>query len=506
MYARSLRALALVTLAIGLSAFNALPNAARAAAPQAPPTDELRVTPSGTGSVTPNRHVASPLFVQQDHATAGGIAPARLRDTSSPVSNQPIASSGAVAAAPPRVPVAIPATASFGSFAGQGQTGWDPSDSNGAAGPYNYVETVNEQWAIYGLGGGQQYSASFNHWFGVSSNPFDPHVVYDPWGGRFIMIADTGSSILLSVSDQSNAFGGWCNYTFPTIAGFADFPELGVDDNGVYFSVNMYNSSNHSELFSLPRTSVEKCASFNYLYWSNLVDAAGNYAFSIAPATGQTYASTEYLVNSEANGGCSLTLWRLTGGSLSRNYIGTLCYSPPSAASQKGTSVKVDTGDSRIAQADYRNGYVSVALTGAYNWGSGNVNSVDWYFKINATAATLAAQHGAGSPGIWYFDPAIAQDNGGNAVVVYNSSGAAYYVNIWYLGLDSGLVLHDNNALAWGQNADTVIDPNFGTARWGDYESARPDPLDASKIWLNGQYAAALNTWGTRIGKIGSLP
>jgi hypothetical protein len=55
------------------------------------------------------------------------------------------------------------------------------------------------------------------------------------------MLVDSGSSVLISVARQSSALGNWYNYTFTTVSGFADYPQLGVDDNGIYFGVNMYN-------------------------------------------------------------------------------------------------------------------------------------------------------------------------------------------------------------------------------------------------------------------------
>jgi len=422
------------------------------------------------------------------------LQPLPPRFKSKPV---PVARQGAIAIKP-LVKKGAPNIVSYASFVGQGNTGWQPSDSNAAGGPSNVVETVNEQWAIYGRTGGQQYTTSFNTWFGKSGSLFDPKIEYDPWGGRFIMLVDSGSSILISVARQSSAFGNWCNYTFTTVSGFADYPQLGVDYNGIYFGVNMYNSSYYNELFNANRSQMENCQTVNYWYWSNLNDASGNHAFTIVPAVGHSYAGYEYLVNSEAGGGCALTLWLMSGSSLYKYNIGTLCYSPPPPAAQKGSAGTIETLDNRLFQANYLNGLVDVALTGAYNWGSGN-NSVVWWFKIN-TNATLNAQGGFGYAGYWYFFPGFEQDSNGNAVIVYNSSSASSYVNIWYIGLLSNNTLEGNSALAWGNSYYGTS----GTARWGDYQSAQLDPTNSTQIWICGQYAAATSSWGTWLGDVGA--
>ena len=71
--------------------------------------------------------------------------------------------------------------------------GFVPPDSNGAAGPTNYVETVNQTLAIYSPKATKASSVtdSFSHfWYTVGglpkvSNLSDPIVTYDDQIGRF---------------------------------------------------------------------------------------------------------------------------------------------------------------------------------------------------------------------------------------------------------------------------------------------------------------------------------
>src|SRR5205085_4792886 len=115
-------------------------------------------------------------------------------------------------------------------FEGLPENGWSPSDSNGAVGTYNYLETVNESFRISSRAGAAQYTSTFQSWFGLSGSVFDPVTQWDAAGHRFMFVVTTGSSLVLSVAQQENALGSYCNYTFTTPSGyFADYEKLGVD-------------------------------------------------------------------------------------------------------------------------------------------------------------------------------------------------------------------------------------------------------------------------------------
>lgn len=395
-----------------------------------------------------------------------------------------------------------PKTYSTVNFHGDGQTTFTPSDSNAAAGPYNVIETVNSQWAIYGRDGRRQYGNTFKSWFSTSATLFDPKVVYEPRAGRFIFLVDSGTNLYVSISRQNNAFGYWCSYIFPTSSGFADFPQLGVGVYGVFMTANIYNSNVTSfvtsELFSLPRTQVEQCTGFSYTTWTNLHNPGlfGSPAFSIVPAVMDTAGgSDEYLVNSFDQGACSLTLWKLTGTSLSNYSISTLCYSPSqTSAAQPGTSAVIAVGDNRLYQADFRNGLLDVALTGGYNWGNGNV-TVIWWFKINTNTNSTAQSGGFGSPGVWFFYPGFAQDANGNGIFIYDVSSTNLYPGILYIGLTTSGSIEGNTWLISGSG-------NYTQSHWGDYQSARLDPTSNTQIWICGQYAAGNDSWGTQIGQV----
>lgn len=386
-------------------------------------------------------------------------------------------------------------------FTGQSNTGWQPSDSNGAGGTNNYIETVNEQWAVYTRKGVQKYSTDFNTWFGQSGSLFDPVVQWDRTGSRFLFIVDSGSSLLVSVAQQTSALGSYCNYTFPTLSGyFADYEKMGVDADGVYFSANMYGSSSFTnELFFANRTQMEACQTVNYTYWTGLTNPDSSIAFAIVPARADSNSSgVEYMVNSYPGGACQLTVWQLTsGGSLSNTSVATQCYSPPPAAKQAGSSGTISAGDNRLYQADYLNGLLTLNTVGSHDWGDGNgsVGIVEW-FVLNASAGSVFSQGSFGTPGYWLFYPTTIRNSAGHMLFVYDSSGPSNDPSIWY----TNQALSATYALATGVSYYGTS----GTARWGDYQSAWLDPTTTSpnSIWITGQYANATNSWGTRVGRV----
>ena len=389
-------------------------------------------------------------------------------------------------------------------FKGQSENGWQPSDSNGAGGLNNYVETVNEQWAVYSRTGAQQFETDFDTWFGypAGTNIFDPVTQWDKTGKRFLFIVDTGSSLLLSVAQQTNGIGNYCTYTFNTPSGlFADYEKLGVDSDGVYFSVNLYsgNSFSSNELFFANRTQLETCATTSFTFWTRLTNPDGSVAFAIVPARQDSSSShIEYLVNSYPGGACQLTLWKLTSSkSLSNSTVGTQCYSPPPAAKQKGSAGRIDAGDNRLYQANFLNGLLTLNTVGSHDWGDGNgpVGIVEW-FVLNASSATVFSQGSFGTPGFWLFYPATIRNSAGNMLFVYDASGSTIHPSIWYVNQ----TLSGTLALATGAG----FYGTSGTARWGDYSSAWLDPVStsANSIWITSQFAKSNNVWGTEVGRV----
>ncbi|HCI82058.1 MAG TPA: hypothetical protein DHW02_20480 [Ktedonobacter sp.] len=452
------------------------------------------IQPSGEGIISPQRiNTAALPHIQQTGATEIHLPASQTQHPTSPHVWQPLASLQNV--------VKVPAPTSTDTSAKQGlsQQGGKP-DANGAGGLDNYLETTNPGPSIYSRSGTKQETTTYQSWFNSTSSFYDPVTVWDNIGGRFIfsVLQTSAQKIWLSVAQQANATGSYCNYSFPTTSGH-DFDKLGVNSNGIYFSFNVLAPNSptkvqSNELFFVGRVALESCQKANYTSWSGLKNPNGGIAEAITPAVDASPTATaEYLVNSYPLGGCQLTLWTLTTSSatLTSTTVPTQCYSPPSNAKQKGSSALISTGDCSLTQASLVNGLLTVDMPGAYDWGDGNgpVSIVQW-FVLNPSTHSVSNQGAFGTPGYWLFYPSAITTANGHRLFLYNASGTSIYPSVWYVNQTlTGATALANGVSYFGTS---------GTSPWGDYQSAWPDSaVSTNAVWVTGEYVKSSNVWGS---------
>lgn len=409
-----------------------------------------------------------------------------------------------VPAAKQVIPVAPPTSIDSKAFAGMPDSGTRPADANGAGGSLNYFETVNHHLAIFSRSGTAQYNTTFDTWFSYPANYplFDPNVVWDGLGHRFIFVVDTGASLLLSVAKQANALGKFCNYKLPTTQTTgADFDKLGVNDTGIYASVNFINSNGvvvSNELFYASRTLLENCGKLTYTYWTGLTNPDNSIAQAIVPAVQNASTSgIEYLVSAYPAGACKLTLWTSDGTHLSNTDITTQCYSPPPPAPEKGSSATINPDDSSLSHVSYSNGLLTMATQSSYDWGDGNgPEGIVAWFVLNPATASVLKQGSFGTPGVWLLYPAAVRNSAGNMLFVYNASGPKVDPSIWYVNQTF------KNAVALARS--TSYYQKNGEAPWGDYQSAWLDTSGSNpnEVWITGQYAQSKTTWSTEFALV----
>lgn len=128
------------------------------------------------------------------------------------------------------------------------------------------------------------------------------------------------------------------------------------------------------------------------------------------------------------------------------------------------------------------------------------------FVQISLAGATpvLLQDIAFGEKGEYYYYPAVALDQSGNLIAVFNRSSGTEFVGV-YAGGQLADALHKNTfqepvLLKLGETAYTITPP-----RWGDYSGASVDPTSGSlNVWLTGEYAQAItgaNQWGTWIAQ-----
>lgn len=142
---------------------------------------------------------------------------------------------------------------------GNGQYGFTPNaappDTNGAVGATQYVQWVNESFAVFDKNTGALLAGPTTGntlWSGFgggcqTNNDGDPIAQYDKIANRWVMtqfsVSTTPFLQCVAVSTTSDATGTYNRYAFSFGSNFPDYPKLGVWPDAYYMSFNMFNAS-----------------------------------------------------------------------------------------------------------------------------------------------------------------------------------------------------------------------------------------------------------------------
>src|SRR6266567_7332198 len=150
--------------------------------------------------------------------------------------------------------VATPSTTLNFAGVGNGDYGFAPNaappDTNGAVGATQYVQWVNESFAVFDKVTGALVTGPTTGntlWAGFgggceTNNDGDPIVQYDKAAGRWVFtqfsVSTTPFLQCVAVSTTSDATGSYNRYAFQYNQ-FPDYPKLGVWPNAYYITFNM---------------------------------------------------------------------------------------------------------------------------------------------------------------------------------------------------------------------------------------------------------------------------
>jgi len=280
-----------------------------------------------------------------------------------------------------------------------------PPDIQGAAGPSYIMETTNQQFNIYTKSGQLNSQVQISNLFSATSGSgfFDPHILYDPNYGRFIICVDgflnnNDGGLFIAVSQTSDPTGNWYTYTIDdgdnNQNDLLDYPEMGYNNNWVVLTANDFLSNgtiaqiyvlNRSDLYSGTLGTV-----------SNFTD---NNVFTWVPAqTFDANEATEYMVTDADGSTGAMQIGKITGTANAPVYnaggniaVNQLWNDNSVGASQAGTGQTIEDGDTRVM-----NGVVY--LNGAL-WFTHNIflpantqnptySGVDWW-QVNPAAMSV---------------------------------------------------------------------------------------------------------------------
>ena len=420
-----------------------------------------------------------------------------------------------------------------------------PPDTNGAAGPLEYVQWVNLDFAVFAKYNNETINSNTYNagqvvygpaagntlWSALggvcaSNNSGDPIAEYDKQAGRWVMmqaVFKNPYTVCVAVSKTSDATGAYNLYSFPVPSNyFPDYPKLGVWPDGYYLSYNQFNGNTFAgaAACSMDRTNMLQGNAATMQCFQ-----PGNVAASLLPsdldgdsgAAGTTAAppagSPNYFL--QLGGSTSLELWKFHvdwANSSNSTFTGPTAITVPSyslacgggtCVPQSGTNEQLDSlGDRMMYRLAYRNvgGAGTLVATHSVDTGSGNTG-VRWYEITGLDGSPTAAQASTYSPDSFYrWMGSIAMDKLGDIALGYSVSGSTMHPAVRYTGRlagDTPNTMESENSIVEGGGSQLT-----NLSRWGDYSSMAVDPVDDCTFWYTNEYLLSNGTfnWSTRVG------
>ncbi|MFZ1685822.1 MAG: T9SS type A sorting domain-containing protein [Flavobacteriales bacterium] len=407
-----------------------------------------------------------------------------------------------------------------------------PPDNSLAISNGGWIVSTNNDGIVYAQTSGSiafgAYWADFFQGQGLNANIYDPKVLYDSGSDRFFMVvlhgSDASNSILLwCFSQTNNPNDGWNIYQIagdPLQSGcWFDYPSIGVSNNEVYLSGNLFTSGNNqfsqSIIFQIQKNEGYNGGNLNWQYWYGLTADIG--PFTLVPASwGQSgnYGPGILLVNSSPAGENRYVVWDLTNDlganpNLNTYTVNVGGYSPAADAQMPITGDLLDNGDCRILGAFYLNGQLHcIHHADVGNGWNGLV-----YSRIDVT--NLQAQQSTfGNPGVIDISfPQLASyatsTSDPGVMVAFLRSSTSVNPEARVVNCDANMQWSNSTLVKAGE---TYVDFIQGEDRWGDYTGmARKHNASDPEVWMAGCYGANVqgvlnNTWKTWIAQIGDGP
>ena len=419
-----------------------------------------------------------------------------------------------------------------------------PPDPITAAGPNHLMAAVNSDFGIFDKSGTLLKRIDATVWFqnvlatlGPCDSPagselgcvFDPKVIYDHhsdrWAITYLAVNRTiGESwILLSVSDDADPNGLWCNWaldgdlngaTQTSPGNWSDYQGMGYDNQAVYVVPNQFRFTgefDYAKIRILPKDTLYN-TSCPAITWTDLWDirfpadppgAEAFQSFTIRPAVTFGEPGTEYLVANSIFAppfNNFMALYKLTNplsispGLTAVSVPVTATDFPPNANQKDGSRAVsgcpapclIDVGGNRLRNAVYRDGSVWTAHSVAD--GSGSFARAR-YVRIDVATGLPTEDVSLGAANCWYYYPAIASAVNNNMAMVFNRSCSdaatnppPEYVGTRYITRTDGANLQLPSIELKAGETNHVRTHGGPRNRWGDYSGIAVDPAVPNSI------------------------
>jgi hypothetical protein len=415
---------------------------------------------------------------------------------------------------------------------GNGQHGFTPDaappDTNGAVGATQYVQWVNESFAVFNKSTGASLAGPTlgnTLWSGFgggcqSNNDGDPVAIYDKISNRWVMsqfsVSTTPFLQCIAVSTTSDATGTYNRYSFQ-YNNFDDYPKMGVWPDAYYETFNMFNNSNAfvgSDACAYDRNAMLAGHAATQICFQQGSSVGGLLPSDLDGTTLPPTASPNYMVFFSSS---SLKLFRFhvdfatpsnstfTGPTTITVAAFTPLCGGGTCVPQPGTSTRLDSlADRLMYRLAYRNFGTHESLVLNHSVAANSGGGIRWYEIQNPSGTPSLAQQGTFAPDSKFrWMGSIAMDQAGNLAVGYSlSDSSSVHPSVAYAGRlatdPSGTLGAEVNVVTGTGSQTGVTQP---LTRWGDYSAMTVDPVDDCTFWYTQEYmktTGAFN-WNTRI-------
>ena len=407
-----------------------------------------------------------------------------------------------------------------------------PPDTDGEVGATQYVQMVNEGYQVFNKSTGASVlgpASIVSLWSGFgglceTNGNGDPVVLYDQMANRWIITQFAGTSVptdeCIAVSTTSDATGTYNRYSFHLGTTFFDYPRLGVWPDGIYMSMNVFNTAGTAFLgpqaFAFDRTAMLAGTPATFVtpgptggpnedsflpadLDGSTLPPVGTACPFVETPFGGTYRTFLFHVDFAKPANSTFTLH----ASPTAAGFTELCPTGRGCIPQSGTAVSLDgIGDRLMHRLPYRIVGGVERIVGNFTVSSGGVAGIRWFELRNVTSGTESVfQESTFQPDTtWRWLGSAAQDQAGNLAIGYSASSGSINPQIRYTGRLAGDAL---NTLGQGEShiMDGAGSQTSSGNRWGDYSALTVDPVDDCTFWYTQEYYASTATvnWRTRI-------
>ncbi len=420
---------------------------------------------------------------------------------------------------------------------GEGLTGFimqgAPPDTNGAVGATQYVQWVNEQFAVFDKTTGAKVLGPLQGstlWQGFGGeceddNDGDPIASYDKQANRWVLSQfaiqrtdGTDYFQCIAVSMTSDATGTYRRFAY-NFSDLNDYGKFGTWADAYYMTFNMFTSAVGSyvgdKMCALDRNQMLSTSGVpGPIQCFDDANAFGILPSDLDGATAPPAGSPNFMLELGFPGpSLELRRFHVDWTTPANSTISATPISIPVASfndacgggtciPQAGTANQLDSLAGRLMyRLAYRNfgDHESLVVTHSVSNGS-TPAAVRWYEIRDPNGTPTVFQQGTFSPDAtsrWM--GSIAQDKRGNMLLGYSTSSASLHPGIRLTGRlvsDASGSMQSENTLLTGVGSQTG-----GLTRWGDYSAMTIDPTDDCTFWYTTEYLKTTGSfnWSTRI-------